>query len=40
MTALPETAIHEINERLETRYRFNSVVDGGEPGFAEVPAGS
>jgi len=37
--ALPETAIDEINERLETRFRFNSVVDGGEPGFAEVPQG-
>ena len=40
VTALPETAIREINDRLQTRYRFNSVVDGGEPGFAEVPAGS
>jgi diketogulonate reductase-like aldo/keto reductase len=40
VTALPETAIREINERLQTRYRFNSVVDAGEPGFAEVPAGS
>ncbi len=40
VTALPEDAIHEINERLETRYRFNSVVDGGQPGFAEVPTGS
>ncbi|MGB9227731.1 aldo/keto reductase [Mycobacterium sp.] len=40
VTALPETAIREISERLQTRYRFNSVVDGGEPGFAEVPAGS
>jgi diketogulonate reductase-like aldo/keto reductase len=39
VTALPETAIDEINERLETRFRFNSVVDGGEPGFAEVPQG-
>jgi diketogulonate reductase-like aldo/keto reductase len=37
VTALPESAIQEINERLETRYRFNSVVDAGEPGFAEVP---
>ena len=25
---------------LETRYRFNSVVDAGEPGFIEVPQGS
>ncbi|HUH67951.1 MAG TPA: aldo/keto reductase [Mycobacterium sp.] len=40
VTALPESAIQEINERLETRYRFNSVVDAGEPGFAEVPMGS
>ncbi len=40
VTALPEGAIREINERLETRYRFNSVVDAGEPGFAEVPQGS
>ena len=39
VTALPESAIQEINERLETRNRFNSVVDGGEPGFAEVPVG-
>jgi diketogulonate reductase-like aldo/keto reductase len=40
VTALPESAIQAISERLETRYRFNSVVDGGEPGFAEVPSGS
>jgi len=39
VTALPESAIQEINERLTTRYRFNSVVDAGEPGFAEVPQG-
>ena len=39
VTALPESAIREINERLETRYRFNSVVDAGNPGFAEVPQG-
>ncbi|OBA68916.1 hypothetical protein A5641_16420 [Mycobacterium sp. 1554424.7] len=39
VTALPESAIREINESLETRYRFNSVVDAGEPGFAEVPRG-
>jgi diketogulonate reductase-like aldo/keto reductase len=37
ITALPASALHEINERLETRYRFNSVVDAGEPGFVEVP---
>ncbi len=40
VTALPESVIREINDRLETRYRFNSVVDAGEPGFAEVPQGS
>jgi len=28
VTALPESAIEEMNERLETRYRFNSVADG------------
>jgi diketogulonate reductase-like aldo/keto reductase len=39
VTALPEGTIQEISERLKTRYRFNSVVDGGEPGFAEVPSG-
>ena len=38
VTALPESAIQEINERLQTRYRFNSVADGGQPGFAEVPS--
>lgn len=38
ITALPDDAIDEISERLETRIRFNSVVDGGEPGFAEVPS--
>ncbi|OBG29889.1 aldo/keto reductase [Mycobacterium sp. 852002-51057_SCH5723018] len=38
ITALPDSAIQEINERLETRYRFNSVVDAGQPGFAEVPS--
>ena len=37
VTALPESAIQEITESLETRYRFNSVVDAGQPGFAEVP---
>jgi diketogulonate reductase-like aldo/keto reductase len=40
VTPIPESAVHDISERLQTRYRFNSVVDGGEPGFAEVPAGS
>jgi diketogulonate reductase-like aldo/keto reductase len=39
VTALPESAIHEINERLDTRIRFNSVADAGVPGFAEVPSG-
>ena len=38
VTALPESAIQEISERLETRIRFNSVADGGDPGFAEVPS--
>ena len=40
VTALPDNAIEEISERLTTRIRFNSVADGGEPGFAEVPQGS
>jgi diketogulonate reductase-like aldo/keto reductase len=40
VTALPQSAIEEISERLQTRYRFNSVVDAGEPGFVEVPQGS
>jgi diketogulonate reductase-like aldo/keto reductase len=40
VTALPESAIQDISERLETRIRFNSVVEGGEPGFAEVPKNS
>jgi diketogulonate reductase-like aldo/keto reductase len=38
VTALPDDAVREISERLETRIRFNSVADGGEPGFAEVPS--
>jgi diketogulonate reductase-like aldo/keto reductase len=38
VTAIPGSAIQEISERLETRYRFNSVADGGEPGFVEVPS--
>jgi aldehyde reductase len=37
--ALPEDVVRAINE-LETRHRFNSVVDAGEPGFLEVPQGS
>ena len=40
IAALPESAMQEIHERLQTRYRFNSVVDAGEPGFLEVPRGS
>jgi|GEM_PF-1907733 len=40
VTAIPDSAVQDISERLETRYRFNSVVDGGEPEFAEVPPGS
>ena len=38
VTALPESAIQEISEQLQTRIRFKSVADGGEPGFAEVPS--
>ncbi len=38
--ALPDSAVREINDRVQTRYRFNSVVDAGEPGFIEVPHGS
>lgn len=37
--ALPAEVIQEISE-LDTRVRFNSVVDAGEPGFHEVPVGS
>lgn len=40
VTALPEQVIAEISEHVQIRHRFNSVVDGGEPGFAEVPKGS
>lgn len=39
VSALPDDAIRQINEGLETRIRFNSVVVGGDPGFAEVPRG-
>jgi diketogulonate reductase-like aldo/keto reductase len=39
VTALPDDVVRQISE-LETRHRFNSVVDGGEPGFLEVPQGS
>jgi diketogulonate reductase-like aldo/keto reductase len=38
VTALPDSVIEDISERLETRIRFNSVADGGEPGFVEVPS--
>jgi len=37
VTALPESVVQEISEH-KTRIRFNSVADGGEPGFAEVPS--
>jgi aldehyde reductase len=40
VTALPDSAVREISERLDTRFRFNSVVDGGVPGFSNVPVGS
>jgi diketogulonate reductase-like aldo/keto reductase len=39
VTALPQSANDEIT-RLQTRIRFNSVVDAGEPGFQQVPKGS
>ncbi|OBF58636.1 dehydrogenase [Mycobacterium sp. 852002-53434_SCH5985345] len=39
VTVLPDSAVQEISKRLDTRIRFNSVVDAGEPGFAEVPRG-
>jgi diketogulonate reductase-like aldo/keto reductase len=39
VTSLPDEAMRKVNEHLETRIRFNSVVDAGEPGFAEVPQG-
>jgi diketogulonate reductase-like aldo/keto reductase len=38
VTALPDDAVREISERLETRIRFNTVVEGGQPGFVEVPS--
>jgi diketogulonate reductase-like aldo/keto reductase len=37
VAALPEKVVQQISEH-ETRIRFNSVADGGEPGFAEVPS--
>jgi diketogulonate reductase-like aldo/keto reductase len=33
VSTIPETAIKEINERIVTEYRFNSVVATGVPGF-------
>ncbi|QNJ93832.1 aldo/keto reductase [Mycolicibacterium fluoranthenivorans] len=40
VTSLSEHAMDQISHHLRTRRRFNSVVDAGEPGFTEVPAGS
>ena len=37
ISALPEDAMHEINDSIETRYRFNAVVEAGVPGF--IPRG-
>ena len=37
ISALPEDAIQEINDNIETNYRFNTVVDAGVPGF--IPRG-
>jgi diketogulonate reductase-like aldo/keto reductase len=37
VTALPQKAIEEISDRMQTRIRFNSVVEAGKPGFSEVP---
>jgi len=37
IAALPEDAVREINERIATRVRFNSVVETGAPGF--IPRG-
>ncbi len=39
VTPLPEDVVAQISA-LETRHRFNSVVDAGEPGFVQVPQGS
>ncbi len=38
ISALPESAIQEINESIDTHYRFNTVVEAGVPGF--IPQGS
>lgn len=40
VTGLPQNAIEEISKHVQTRIRFNSVVDAGKPGFSEVPRGS
>ena len=40
VTSLPESEVQQISANLRTRIRFNSVVDAGEPGFVQVPAGS
>jgi diketogulonate reductase-like aldo/keto reductase len=37
ISALPEDAMQEINDSIETRYRFNTVVEAGVPGF--IPRG-
>jgi diketogulonate reductase-like aldo/keto reductase len=37
VAALDEDAMHEINQRIETRYRFNAVSQTGVPGF--IPRG-
>ena len=37
ISALPGDAMNEINHSIETRYRFNSVVEAGVPGF--IPRG-
>jgi hypothetical protein len=38
ISALPDDALRELNDRITTRYRFNSVVDTGIPGLiARVP---
>ena len=34
---LPEEAMQEVNERVKTRYRFNTVTETGVPGF--IPSG-
>ncbi|KAA0098860.1 aldo/keto reductase [Mycolicibacterium sp. P1-18] len=39
VTAVPDDVVQAISD-LDTRIRFNSVVDAGEPGFRQVPQGS